>query len=83
VPAYHGVEVHPIPLTYWFGDLVPWLGTEAVLLGINWSGARAVGYDVTAATMAAWFPDIAPTPPGPGGPQAAVTAPNCGNRGRS
>jgi hypothetical protein len=71
VPAYHGLDVHPIPLTYWFGDFVPWLGAEGILLGINWSGERAVGYDVTASTMAAWFPpDVATTPPGPSGSPA-------------
>jgi hypothetical protein len=35
--------------------LLPWLTEQDVLVGVNWSGDRAVGYDVPASDVLGWF----------------------------
>ena len=55
VVAYQGLAVVAIPLEEWVGDLLPWLAARDVLVGINWGGARAVGYDVSPHRVFGWF----------------------------
>jgi hypothetical protein len=55
VPAYQGLDVISIPLEEWLGDLLPWLIQEDILVGVNWSGSRATGYDVDARQVIDWF----------------------------
>lgn len=46
VPAYRGFEVVSIPLDDWRSRWLPGLERDNLLIGLNWSGARATGYDV-------------------------------------
>ena len=55
VEAYHGFEVVEIPLRDWVGSWLPGLRTDGVLVGVNWAGARATGYDMAPAQVADWF----------------------------
>ncbi|GAA5184266.1 hypothetical protein GCM10023322_25380 [Rugosimonospora acidiphila] len=60
VPAYAGLAVISIPLEDWLGDLLPWLAEREILVGVNWSGNRATGFDVHPRQVIDWF---VPKPP--------------------
>ncbi|MFF4891849.1 DUF2750 domain-containing protein [Micromonospora chersina] len=62
VPAYSGLEIVAIPFDAWLRDLVPWLAEQGVLIGVNWSGERATGYDVSPQDILGWFAAPAGTP---------------------
>lgn len=47
VPAYEGFEVVRVPLGEWRARWLPGLGRDGLRVGINWSGRRATGYDLT------------------------------------
>lgn len=53
VPAYEGFSVVEIPLLVFRERWLPGLRSDGVLIGINWSGDRATGYDLTAAVVEA------------------------------
>jgi Protein of unknown function (DUF2750) len=55
VEAYRGFEVVEIPLRDWLDGWLPGLRRDGVLVGVNWAGARATGYDMAPAQIAAWF----------------------------
>jgi hypothetical protein len=55
VTAYQGLTIITIPVEEWLGELLPWLSTRAVLIGVNWSGARAKGYDLSPEKVRGWF----------------------------
>jgi hypothetical protein len=55
VAAYHGLTIVSFALEPWLTDLLPWLAEQSVLAGINWSGERALGYDVPAKDVLNWF----------------------------
>ncbi len=46
VAAYRGFEVVRIPLDEWRSRWLPGLTRDELLVGLNWSGSRATGYDV-------------------------------------
>lgn len=46
VPAYAGFTVAKIPLTEWRERWLPGMIDDGLLVGINWSGERAIGHDV-------------------------------------
>ena len=46
VPAYLGFEPFQIPLDEFLGRWLPGLERDGLKVGVNWSGNRAVGYDV-------------------------------------
>lgn len=46
VAAYAGMEPHPIKLPIWRERWLPGLQRDGLLVGLNWSGERATGYDV-------------------------------------
>jgi len=46
VPAYAGCEPHEISWPDFRERWVPGLTTDNVRVGVNWSGPRAVGYDL-------------------------------------
>jgi hypothetical protein len=48
VPAYQGFDVEPIPLDEWRLRWLPGLQRDGLRAGLNWSGARATGYDLPA-----------------------------------
>lgn len=45
VAAYSGFEPVEIPLDVWLSTWLPDLNEDEILVGVNWSGARAVGWD--------------------------------------
>lgn len=47
VPAYAGFEVVALPLNEWRERWLPGLTRDGLRVGLNWSGARATGYDYT------------------------------------
>ena len=49
VEAYQGFEVVSLPLDVWRSRWLPGLAKDGLLVGLNWSGASATGYDVTPA----------------------------------
>ena len=46
VAAYHGFEPYEIPLDDFLKCWLPGLDRDGVRVGVNWSGTRAIGYDV-------------------------------------
>jgi hypothetical protein len=48
VPAYAGFQPEEISWEYFCEDVVPGLKEADLLAGVNWSGSRAVGYDMDA-----------------------------------
>lgn len=53
VDAYAGCEVVAIPLEEWRSRWLQGLHDDGLLLGLNWSGPRATGYDVEPASALA------------------------------
>lgn len=47
VPAYAGFRCRRIPLEEWEGRWLPRLGSDGLLVGFNWHGSGATGYDFT------------------------------------
>ncbi|GIH52574.1 hypothetical protein Mro03_77530 [Microbispora rosea subsp. rosea] len=46
VTGYSEFESVEIPLDVWLSKWLPDLSEDGILIGINWSGARAVGWDL-------------------------------------
>jgi hypothetical protein len=46
VPAYAGFTPHEIPWEKFCSNWVPGLSRDGLLVGVNWSGKRALGYDL-------------------------------------
>ena len=55
VDAYAGLEPVEIPLQEFRDRWLPGLESDGLLVGLNWSGSRATGFDVTPADVAARF----------------------------
>ena len=55
VPAYAGFSVVAIPLAEFEGEWLAELAGDGLLVGLNWSGARALGYDYSPRDVAARF----------------------------
>ena len=47
VPAYEGFQIVALLLTEWRERWLPGLAKDGLRVGINWSGTRATGYDLT------------------------------------
>ena len=45
VAAYHGLSVVSLPLGEWRERWLPGLKRDDILVGLNWAGSRATGYD--------------------------------------
>ena len=58
VPAYSGFEPEEIPLADFMDEWLPDLERDGVLIGVNWSGPTATGYDVERET---WRRPYAPS----------------------
>jgi len=48
VPAYAGFAVEEIPLGAFRERWLPGMAADGLRVGLNWSGERATGYDLTA-----------------------------------
>ena len=46
VAAYKDFQVVSIPLDEWRSKWLPGLERDGILVGLNWSGSRATGFDV-------------------------------------
>jgi Protein of unknown function (DUF2750) len=55
VQAYRGFEVVGFDVDEWLGGWLGRLETDGMLVGVNWSGARATGFDVAPAQVRQWF----------------------------
>jgi hypothetical protein len=64
VTAYRGFEVVPIPVDEWLSGWVPGLDRDGMLVGVNWAGARATGYDMPPGQVLRWFAEL-PAEPSP------------------
>jgi hypothetical protein len=53
--AFLGFEIVVIELDDWLGGWLPCLERDEMLVGVNWAGARATGFDLTPAQAAEWF----------------------------
>jgi hypothetical protein len=55
VGAYRGFEVVGFDVDEWLGGWLGRLEADGMLVGVNWSGARATGFDVAPAQVRQWF----------------------------
>lgn len=46
VPAYSGFRLLEMPWSFFRDTLAPDLAKHGMLVGLNWSGPRAIGYDM-------------------------------------
>jgi uncharacterized protein DUF2750 len=58
VTAYAGFEVVPIPVEEWLSTWMVGLEHDDLLVGVNWAGARATGYDLTPGQVLRWFAEL-------------------------
>jgi hypothetical protein len=58
VTAYHGFEVVPITVDDWLSNWMVSLEHDGLLVGVNWAGARATGYDLTPGQVLRWFAEL-------------------------
>ena len=61
VPAYNGFEPTEINLQE-FSNWLKKLKKNKQLVGINWSGSRAIGYDLNPDKLIRWIEDLKPPP---------------------
>jgi hypothetical protein len=47
VEAYSGFDPVPLALDEWRSRWLPGLAKDGIRVGLNWSGSRATGYDLT------------------------------------
>ena len=53
VPAYAGFDIAELPLDTFELRWLPGLEIDGILVGLNWSGRKATGYDGEPAEVAA------------------------------
>jgi hypothetical protein len=58
VAAYRGLEVVPIPVDDWLSAWLAHLERDGMLVGVNWAGSRATGYDMTPSEVLRWFAEL-------------------------
>ncbi|AGL14856.1 DUF2750 domain-containing protein [Actinoplanes sp. N902-109] len=58
VGGYQGFDVVEIPVSDWLDSWLPGLRRDGLLVGINWAGPRATGFDLTPAQVAGWFAEL-------------------------
>ena len=55
VGAYRGFEVVAVDVDEWVKGWLGRLESAGMLVGVNWSGARATGFDLAPAQVRQWF----------------------------
>lgn len=55
VEAYRGFQVVAVDVSEWLEEWLPGFEEDGLLVGVNWAGARATGYDLTPAQVRQWF----------------------------
>jgi hypothetical protein len=58
VGPYEGFDVVEIPVADWLDNWLPGLKRDGLLVGVNWAGPRATGFDMPPATVASWFAEL-------------------------
>jgi hypothetical protein len=58
VGVYRGFEVVPIPVDDWLSGWLTNLEHDDMLVGVNWAGNRATGYDLTPGQVLRWFAEL-------------------------
>ena len=58
VTAYEGFEVGGIPVQTWLDEWMTGLKRDGMLVGVNWAGARATGYDMSPGQVLSWFAEL-------------------------
>ena len=58
VPAYRGFDVVAIPVDDWLDSWLPGLQRDGLLVGVNWAGTRATGFDMAPTQVAGWFAEL-------------------------
>lgn len=61
VPVYSGLDPEELDLARWRERWLPGLRKDGFLIGLNWAGARATGYDFTVGEVFARL-DATPAP---------------------
>ncbi|MGO4452761.1 DUF2750 domain-containing protein [Arthrobacter sp. RAF14] len=51
VPAYRDFELISLPLKRWMEAWLPGLDRDGILVGLNWSGLRATGFEMPPLTV--------------------------------
>jgi hypothetical protein len=65
VSAFRGFEVVAVPVDDWLAGWLVNLEHDDMLVGVNWAGNRATGYDMTPGQVLRWFAELeTPTPAG-------------------
>ena len=57
VEAYHDFDVVEIPFGPWLDGWLPGLVRDGLLVGVNWAGSHATGFDLDPSHVAGWFQD--------------------------
>ena len=55
IEAYREFEVVEIGFGEWLDSWLPGLENDGLLVGVNWAGARATGFDLAPTQVAGWF----------------------------
>jgi hypothetical protein len=58
VAAFRSFDVVEIPVGTWLDDWLPGLQRDGLLVGVNWAGARATGFDLPPTRVAGWFDEL-------------------------
>lgn len=58
VDAYRGFGVVPIAVDEWLSGWLAHLEHDGMLVGVNWAGDRATGYDMTPGQVLRWFAEL-------------------------
>jgi len=58
VAAYRDFAVVEIPVHDWLDSWLPGLQQDDLLVGVNWAGARATGFDLAPTEVAGWFAEL-------------------------
>ncbi len=58
VAAYQGFEIVPFGVDEWLQDWLAGLDRDGLLVGLNWAGTRATGFDMTPAQVRRWFAEV-------------------------
>jgi hypothetical protein len=55
VDAYRGFEIVPVSVQEFLGGWLSSLERDGLLVGVNWAGSRASGFDLTPTQVIRWF----------------------------
>jgi Protein of unknown function (DUF2750) len=58
VEAFSGFEIVQIPVDVWLSDWLIHLERDRLLVGVNWAGGRATGFDMPPGEVLRWFAEL-------------------------